>query len=248
MAVSFVLLLAATCVRSALSAQLPSYITPCSRSDPKLNECALKNGNAAIPFLTKGDRAKGIPPLQPLHLEKVEVKQGAGAVAMDMTLTDVDVHHLGDMRIQSISFDLENKAVNVSLKAPVVQVIGNYSIDGRVLLLPIKGNGGINITVEDMVCRYSTTFYTSKGGDGNEYIHFNNGILDTDTGHSHYYLGNLFNGDRTLGDNLNQFLKENWREVNQEIGPVVDEVINGLIHQLMDLIVKDVPYDSVFPK
>jgi hypothetical protein len=30
------------------------YIKPCSRSDPKFNECALKNGKEALPRILKG--------------------------------------------------------------------------------------------------------------------------------------------------------------------------------------------------
>jgi hypothetical protein len=34
------------------------YIKPCSRNDPKFNECALKSGTAAIPRVVKGNNSR----------------------------------------------------------------------------------------------------------------------------------------------------------------------------------------------
>ena len=34
------------------------YITPCKKDDPKLNECAVKAGRAAIPHFINGERVR----------------------------------------------------------------------------------------------------------------------------------------------------------------------------------------------
>jgi hypothetical protein len=44
------------------------------------------------------------------------------------------------------SSDLEKHHLKYVLRFPVVTVLGKYETDGRILLLPVKGNGNINIT------------------------------------------------------------------------------------------------------
>lgn len=43
--------------------------------------------------------------------------------------------------------DAENDKIEFKLRAPVLSLVGNYKISGRVLVLPIQGNGRSNMTM-----------------------------------------------------------------------------------------------------
>jgi hypothetical protein len=44
-------------------------------------------------------------------------------------------------------YDFDNQHIHHEVTVPKVQIIGKYSVSGRILLLPITGNGDINITL-----------------------------------------------------------------------------------------------------
>lgn len=44
------------------------------------------------------------------------------------------------------SMDLEKKRLDLEANIPVIHYIGHYDITGRILSLPIVGNGDINVT------------------------------------------------------------------------------------------------------
>lgn len=64
----------------------------------------------------------------------------------------------------------------------------------------------------------------------------------------HINLENLFNGDKALGDNMNLFLNENWRDILNELKPAivlsVEEILKGIINRIF----AKIPYDEVFLK
>lgn len=57
---------------------------------------------------------------------------------------------------------------------------------------------------------------------------------------------NLFNGDRALGDNMNLFLNENWKEIFAELKPVVEDTFAEIIRHVVNNVFNTFPYDSLF--
>lgn len=50
-----------------------------------------------------------------------------------------------------------------------------------------------------------------------------------------------------LGDNLNKFLNENWREWLAEFGPVIDKVFGTISREVLGKIYTKIPLEEVFP-
>lgn len=50
-----------------------------------------------------------------------------------------------------------------------------------------------------------------------------------------------------LGDNMNRFLNENWKEVTSEIGPAVGEAIAEVFRIILTNIADLVPWDYIYP-
>lgn len=42
------------------------------------------------------------------------------------------------------------KQYEIRFKAPIIQLVGPYSINGRVLILPIQGVGESNLTISEL--------------------------------------------------------------------------------------------------
>lgn len=61
-------------------------------------------------------------------------------------------------------------------------------------------------------------------------------------------LGNLYNGDKVLGDNTNLFLNENWKEVFPELKKSVFEAFSQIVGGVLQGVFAKVPYEDLFIK
>jgi len=60
------------------------------------------------------------------------------------------------------------------------------------------------------------------------------------------YLTNLFNGDKALGDNMNLFINENWRDILKELKPSIQDTISQILQNIINRIFAKIPYDDIF--
>lgn len=57
------------------------------------------------------------------------------------------------------------------------------------------------------------------------------------------YFGNLFGGDKALGEGTNRFLNDQWEDILVELKPVpIGNIINGVVGQLF----AKFPYNDIF--
>nr|CAD7396621.1 unnamed protein product [Timema cristinae] len=75
---------------------------------------------------------------------------------------------------------------------------------------------------------YSFDFEEVKK-NGLTYIALKNSHVDINFGQANIHLENLFNGDKLLGDNMNTFLNENWRDVVDDVGPAFTQSLAELM-------------------
>ncbi|KAK3926822.1 Protein takeout [Frankliniella fusca] len=228
--------------------KLPSYITACRNDDPNLNECAVKAGRAAIPHFTNGDRKYKIPKLNPLTVYDFKVSQGTRSVGLQINMNEASIFGLPDMSFDAARVDLKSRHIEWDFTASNIKILGTYNITGRVLLLPLVGNGQANITLRDCTFNYTFDYDVEQRADGVEYMALYNDRLTFDTKRVYIKLANLFNGDRLLGNNMNHFLNENWKEVTHEVGPTIADAISEVFRQILTQISDLVPWKYVYPE
>lgn len=143
--------------------------------------------------------------------------------------------------------DPHTSKYEVYATVPKVSITGKYKIDGRVLILPIRGEGNADLVFDNakLVVKYKPKLIQKNG---KEYIQTERFQLDFDTTRLHIKLENLFNGDKALGDNMNLFLNQNWRDILNELKPsitfAVEEILKGIINRIFIRI----PYSEIFLK
>ncbi|KAF6207064.1 hypothetical protein GE061_018302 [Apolygus lucorum] len=229
--------------------KLPSYIKACKRTDPKLNECVVKAGRAAIPKFINGDTKYRVPRLDPLEISELKVHQGGSrALGINMSLKDSKVTGLKSALFQAARTDLKNKHIEWDFFHPYLTIIGKYDITGQVLLLPVRGSGTSNITLTNMKSVFKFDFVLETRADGLEYMKVTNTRLDTDIGKAYFRFNNLFNGDRLLGESMNRFINENSREVIKELGAPVIDSVSQVFEIILASICELVPYSLVYPE
>ena len=127
-------------------------------------------------------------------------------------------------------------------------MIANYIMDGRILMLPITGNGVAhgNFTDIDVIMALQLTRYCD---DRTELIYqrVEDIYIDFDIRYATVYLDNLFDGDETLSAAMNLFLNDNWNMVIAEIRPKLEETIATLIMDFTNVIFSMFPENVLLP-
>lgn len=57
---------------------------------------------------------------------------------------------------------------------------------------------------------------------------------------------NLFNGDRTLGEQMNTFLNENWKEILDLIRDSISKGLSSIAKSTLKKVFNQVPYKDLF--
>lgn len=225
--------------------KLPKTFKRCKRRDPELNSCMKLALKSALPELVKGIPSLGVLPIDPLNIMNMEIKQGSGPVSIDLTFINVNMTGIGSLSLTSVNTDWDayKVEINAVLSEPIV-IKGNYKINGKVLILPITGTGKCNLKLDNI-----TAFI---GVYGKEVIRNKKSFMEVEdlqfkfnTTRLHLYLGNLFNGDKALGDNMNKFLNENWTEIFKELHPSIEAALAQAYKEIANRIFRKVPFNQI---
>lgn len=95
----------------------------------------------------------------------------------------------------------------------------------------------------DFLVRFNGKSVTKNG---KTYLKAENTKLSFSLSRMILYLGNLYKGDKVLGDNTNLFLNENWQEVWPEIRKSVYSAFSQIIENVLNNMFAKVPYDELF--
>lgn len=126
-----------------------------------------------------------------------------------------------------------------------MEFLGDYTMNGRVLVLPIVGNGKSNITMIELKTTHDL-YGELYERDGEKYLRFNEYKLKFDPKLVKINFSNLFNGEKGLADNMNKFLNENWVVVFDELKNGYEMAFAKVFKQVTNKLFSQVPVDKIF--
>lgn len=143
--------------------------------------------------------------------------------------------------------DPHTSKYEVYATVPKISITGRYKINGRVLVLPIQGEGRSDLVFDNakLTIKYKPKVIEKNG---KEYIQTERFQLDFDTTKFHMNFENLFNGDKALGENMNAFLNQNWRDILNELKPSITFAMEEILKNIINRIFVKLPYDEIFLK
>lgn len=106
----------------------------------------------------------------------------------------------GKLIVINYRHNIKDKELQVEFLIPLLNITGNYEIHGRILILPIEGNGYMEIVPTG--CNFHAKLtYKLIDKNGENYVRFSkdDSKLTADFKNIKFRLDNLFNGDKTLG-------------------------------------------------
>jgi Haemolymph juvenile hormone binding protein (JHBP) len=83
-------------------------------------------------------------------------------------------------------------------------------MNGQILVLPIRGEGFANVSMNELTTRHELKGDYFTGKDNNTYINITEYKIKFKPKWVIYRFDNLFNGDKLLGQTMNKFMNDNW--------------------------------------
>ncbi|EFA04828.1 protein takeout [Tribolium castaneum] len=228
------------------SVKLPPNFRKCNRSQPNLKQCVLEAAQHGVSQLTKPFPHLNIPSLAPLLVPELNIiKDGQGKVAVNQYFTDCKFYGFNNIKFDQFEFDFDKKTLQVKGVFPDITKSCHYKMDGKILLLPVKGEGPSTAVLKNVktVCRLH---YDEVKNNGKTYMKFTKSELDIEPDFVSFNFENLFNGDKALGDNVNKVLNENWRDVFHDVKDDHIQVVNKILLSLMNNFFAKVSIEEAF--
>nr|CAD7460653.1 unnamed protein product [Timema tahoe] len=117
----------------------------------------------------------------------------------------------------------------------------NQAVGFSVLIKNCTVSGVKNVHIDDI----NFDFEEVKK-NGLTYIALKNSHVDVNLGRANIHLENLFNGDKLLGDNMNKFLNENWREVVDDVAPPFTQALAEMMGNIFSGVFELVSVEEAF--
>ncbi|KAL1449634.1 hypothetical protein WDU94_002120 [Cyamophila willieti] len=224
----------------------PSWVKPCRKSDGPVDDCIVKRIAEFMPHILPGLPKYRIPTLDPLEVTSIAVDTGSKQVGLSLEVYDSQIFGLKKADFYKVHLDFDNRTYDLFWRNPRLMNIGHYKMDGKILVLPIKGTGEGNVTMTDVegIMRFNFDLVPKKD---KHYAKITKSTVDFTVGRAYFNFKNLFNGDKNLGKQMNMFMNENYNEVVREFGPAIGDAFNQVFAQIFQNMLDLAPFESVFP-
>ncbi|KAL7020780.1 hypothetical protein ACKWTF_011647 [Chironomus riparius] len=226
--------------------EIPDFLQICHESDPQLSQCVTNSIEALKPLLKTGIPQYDIIGLEPLELGDLLVAGSKTGQGLQISAKDIKVYGAGNFFVKNFKIIEYASKYQFDIELPHLWVVGQYVMDGRVLFLPIKGNGN-----------FSGNFTHGKGDvrlkgihkEVNGQTHFMVSKLDIKitVQRGKIELENLFGGDKTLGDIINSVINENFETFSQDLIPLIEKSLSRIFKNTGNKIFKRFTLAQLFP-
>ncbi|KAH8286055.1 hypothetical protein KR054_001856 [Drosophila jambulina] len=220
----------------------PDYIKECRIADKDFVNCSTHSIqqlfdklNDGIPGLTS------IKSFDPFYLNRIRITQGnSNAINLKVELANVKIIGFGHTHVLESQVFKKDYSWKTTFTLPVMKLQGEYSLFGRILLIPLNGKGQVFLDAENMtVTMHTKTRLYSKGG----FTFYNVTSLHVDFKMDGLksYFSNLFNGNKQLEDSTNKFFNDNWRMLADALYTVITQTIEDILLDVLKKIFHFIP-------
>ncbi|KAH8294888.1 hypothetical protein KR018_003856, partial [Drosophila ironensis] len=223
---------------------LADFIKVCHRNDPELAKCVKTSVHSLRPNLGKGIKQLNVPPLEPLYIKELNILDGSAGLTV--VAKNLSILGASNFEITRLRASIEKKRFDFELILPHLQCEGVYEINGNVLALPIKGNGPFTGNFTSFVA-YVRLQYDIVSVNDLEYLHVKEFALKIRTGKGNLKLQNLFNGDKVLGDVINETINQNFELFTNEVIAPISRALQDQFSAITTKILENFTYNELFP-
>ncbi|XP_046978162.1 circadian clock-controlled protein daywake-like [Vanessa cardui] len=204
---------------------LAPFIARCHATN---STCLRLSSQYALPIIAAGIPSLGMSSLDPMAMKQVKAVQSG----LKMDFKNTTVRGLRNCKV--LELRRFTHKTEIDLKCSVT-LIGYYSLNGKLLVLPIEGQGKYKIKIQDVIVKVVLDIEEVES-DGELYWKVKGFKQTADVvGRAQFNFQNLFNGNRQLSDPVHEFANTNWKDIFQEVAP---PIVNTIVSQIVDETIK----------
>ncbi|XP_074041045.1 protein takeout [Leptinotarsa decemlineata] len=162
-----------------------------------------------------------------------------------ISLKNVSIYGLEKLEVTGVKANLTEHVVNMNFSVPSYTLLSKYEMDGRILVLSLKGEGESNITATDVTVEYELK-YDLVDKKGEQFVKIADQHVHYEVSRAYFNFTNLFNGDKLLGDSTINLLNDEWKSINDELKEGIEETIKSVSATIVGGIFEKVPYRFAF--
>lgn len=190
------------------------------------------------------------PPIDPFKIDQAEVDHSSGNANFNLKSS----LHNADLRGFSTSAKVTRVAtkfdkhfqMKIEAKVKKVEILGDYMMSGKILVLPIRGIGFANITMNDVTILINIRGeYFEKNSE--TFIKVTSLKFTLTPKHASFYFSDIFKGDKVLSDTINGFMNENWLLMLDALIPGYSEKMSEKFkNECANIVFEKVPMKNIF--
>ncbi|XP_075981399.1 protein takeout-like [Anticarsia gemmatalis] len=221
---------------------IPDYILPCSQSDPNLDSCIKNSFNHLRPYLSQGIPELGVPPVEPLFIDRLVMENSAGPVRVTAAFNNITVVGPSNYTITKIRSDVKKLRIDMGLVLPRIEITGRYEVSGQVLLFPVRSQGDFWASFGDVVA-IAKIFGKESIRDDVRYMLADRLLVDFKLRTSRFKVRDTVNHGSVIGEAMNQFLNNNAAEIIEEMRPAAASSIAKHFQAFVNAAFSKIPID-----
>ncbi|XP_073814733.1 protein takeout-like [Musca autumnalis] len=215
----------------------PSYIKTCKIYEPEFTKCSTESIQRFLEEVFTGkvpEVTEVVGKFDPLHLDELNFKQDNNdAASLRAKLTDLQISGLSRFQITESRVSKKDFSWLTKLVFPKFKIQGHYKMDGRVLLLPLKGEGQMVIDIDTMNATMRTkTRLIEKGGF--TFYNITDLKVEVDAQKLTSQFDNLFgSNNEEISRSTNESFNKNWRDFYEALRPLITDTVNKVMFNLL---------------
>ncbi|XP_069685560.1 GATA zinc finger domain-containing protein 14-like isoform X2 [Periplaneta americana] len=233
--------------------KLLPFMKTCTRGpDPEWSECTDAGMKEMYPYFMNGNEEYNFPMMDPLHEDKFVINKGSDRLGITIDITNATIYGMKNSTLRSFSMDLEKGHSRAALFIPELNMTSDYFLSGRILGLFANGSGDDVMELRDVNGSVTMDFdvvkeFSEEDGKEHEYFNVTNIDVDLDIKKVKMVFNNLFNGNKFLEGEANNFLSRNWRELFSFLGPAFNKAVADAFNRLTEDVRIYMALDEVYP-
>jgi hypothetical protein len=232
------------------SKKLPDYVQVCKRSEKNFDQCTINAIEKVRPYLAKGIPKIKVPALEPLYIPQLQINRDLENLKVKANLKEIKVYGGSGFIINKLKTSLEKHAIELSITIPRAEVSTEYDVDGRLLVVPLRGTGVFKGNFTDIKADVKAAADLTTSPKGTKYLKIKSITAKVRVGDQ---TVRFINTDQNSNNALitqtaATFVNQNKRQVLDIVTPIAEETAIAFIEQIGNNILRAIPYNELLPQ
>ncbi|XP_055383167.1 protein takeout-like [Condylostylus longicornis] len=229
--------------------KFPEDIEKCKYGDV---ECIKKVAGDVLQKYPHGLESLKLPDLEPFHLENATFGDASTPrenFDVKLKMSDFDLFGLSKIVFEKfVGFEKDPTKSKFEFygRIPNLKINAKYDVKGKVLGLPIEGDGPLEMEIGNVDVSLKIKLKESEKKDDKTYTKVDKYKILIDAKSFKINLKNLFKGDKNLGQSMNELLNKNWQTIWTEVRSDVGKIVGKFITDILNDVFTSLPYEDLF--